>query len=147
MSQLFKGFVDALTRLGFGVLHLEDNQAVVRSDEIGATFVVSASGEWLQAAQTLIDGEDMVDDSRSSIADLGMRINSRFLGCRFAFDNDGSLSAIVDIYPGSSAEHGRIALAQLAYVAHAAMPLFAEVGQVEVDDQRIELAFRQRPEN
>lgn len=142
-AHAFKELLIALAKRHFEVIHEQEDQAVVRSTELDATFVLTRAGEWVQAEQTLLERDALTDNARLAAAELALRIHSRFLGCRFAFDDDGSLKAVVDVFPGTSVPHLIVMLSQLAYIASTILPLFEEVREDEVDEERIEAAFRE----
>lgn len=146
MSNALDDLLRNLASLEFEVLHQEDDQAVIRAREYGATFVLTAAGDWIQVSQALLDGDEIEDQVRPMAADLALRIQGRFLGCRFAWDEDGALSALLDLFPGTPIEVVTRALAQLSYVASATLPLFGELGDGMVEEERIELALGETSE-
>lgn len=141
MSEVFDSFLGTLTGQSYSILHEERDQAVVRSSD-NSTFIVSCVGDWIRVAQTLLEEDEFAPQFRNQIAELALRIQSRFIGCRFAFDDDGSLDVVIDLLADTPEEMVGVALDQLAYVGSATLPLFVEVesGQVAADE-RIDLAF------
>ena len=140
MSERIPSFLEDLRGLDYEVIHAESFQAVVCSPE-EVRYVIAGAGDWIQASQTIVDGEDVTESARAKIAGLALRVQSRFLGCRFCFGEDGSLNAVVDIFPGTPASLVRLVLGQLGYIAASVVPLFAEARVREVCEDRIELAL------
>jgi hypothetical protein len=138
LEQLLSGLME----IGYDVPERTSDAALVRWRESGALFGLSCSGQWTQASQTILDADEIPDWRRKDLADLALRIQFRYLGCRFAFDpEDGSLAVLVDIYPGSSAEVAALALSQAAFVGAATQVLFRAATHEYVEEETIELAL------
>jgi hypothetical protein len=124
----FQRLVEELEKDGFRVLHVEQSQAVVEIPESDSVFVLLHSEEWLQIAAVLLD-RDAIQKSANEDA-LGravLRIHSRFLGCRFGYDEDSSLAIQRDIYPDNqNVPHIKTVIEQLDYIANSVLPLFQE---------------------
>ena len=131
---------------GFEIVHREDDQVVVRHVEDEFNVVLTASDEWVQAQQTLLESTEF-SERKAAIAELAMQIHGRFLGCRFGFDERGDLVAQCDVYPETAGGQVATALAQLAYVAASALPLFnACAAGTDVGEEQIDLALEFVPE-
>jgi hypothetical protein len=123
LAQLLAG----LATHGFTTILNRGEDAVVR-DADGEEFALFASDQWVQAGQKLVDAEALRASLHASDAhQLALRLNSRFLGCRFALDDEENLCVLYDVYPDLAIEHVARALKQLAAVARTSLPLFEEV--------------------
>jgi len=144
LDQLLSG----LKPLGFEVTEADAEQAVIRNIEQDATFVLTGGDSWVSAMQMLVDAPDLHgSDNAAAVFRFAMELHSRYLGCRFGFDEDKSLCVQYDIYPDMTPEHVAQALTQMSYIAVTTVPLFETVlaGGV-VDDRLIDRSFFSSPD-
>lgn len=139
LEQLLKG----LAKHGFDIVHVETDQAVIKSRDTDATFILTASDTWISAMQMLFEeGELRASKFAPAAYRFAMQLHGRYTGCRFGFDEDENLCVQYDIYPDVSADHVALALTQMHYVGSACVPLFEVVlAGGTVDDRLIERAF------
>lgn len=131
-----------LQERGYETIDVESERAVIRNTEYGLVYVLTSGDEWVQAMQMMFDASQLQSPCRDSALTLALRLHSRFLGCRFGFDDEGNLAVQYDIYPEMTAHHIASALGQVHYVGSRSYPLFEEVlAGTAVDEERIDRAF------
>lgn len=143
LDQLLKG----LKPLGFEITEADAEQAVIRNIEHDSTFVLSSGDTWVSAMQMILDAAELhASEHAPTVFRFALELHSRFLGCRFGFDEDKNLCVQYDIYPDMTAQHVAQALTQLSYIAVTTVTLFQTVlaGGV-VDDRLIDRAFFSAP--
>lgn len=132
-----------LERYGLTIAHREPDQAVLHRASDDASFILAASDSWVSAMQLLFEeGELRASNHTAAAYRFALELHSRYMGCRFGFDEDENLCVQYDIYPDMSVEHVALALTQMSYVAAACGPLFELVlAGGTVDDRMINRAF------
>ncbi len=142
MSRLDK-LVSGLERFGLETAHRETDQAVLRRLEDDTSFILTASETWISAMQLIFEAGELRASKHTAAAfRFALELHSRYMGCRFGFDEDENLCVQYDVYPDMTAEHVALALTQMSYVAAACTPLFELVlAGGTVDDRLIERAF------
>ncbi len=113
-----------LRALDCDVESTEDGLFVTLHDS-ASTFMVLQSDEWIQIASGVVELEEL--ESSTGLVVLYqflLGLQGRYLGCRFAVDDDSGLVVVSDVYPGNqSARHIVNVMAQLDGVCGALIPL------------------------
>jgi hypothetical protein len=133
-----------LEAMGF-VVTRDDDGAVVCAPGSKSACAVHAPGGWLRIALAVADSEELASfANREALVRWVLEFQDRYLGCRFAFDAEGALGVVADVYP--SQQNGS-ALAetinQVSYVAEALQPLLerALAGGRLPTDEDVDAAF------
>ena len=117
----------------------------VRLHETASTFMVLQAGGWIQIASGIIEREEVEACARPvALYEFLLQLQGRYLGCRFALDDDSGLVIVSDIYPGTQGTtHLVNVMAQLDGVCGALSPLIraaVRTGEVPPDSE-VDAAF------
>lgn len=90
-----------------------------------STFMVLQADEWIQIASGILEPEEVDSCARPVVLyEFLLRLQGRYLGCRFTLDDDSGLVIVSDIYPGTQGTtHLVSVMAQLDGVCGALSPL------------------------
>ena len=116
--------LEELRAQGFSV-EPSGERALVLLPDSASSFVLLHAGEWVQVATCVLEETELDDDTaRPALNEFLLRVHARYLGCRFAYDEDGSLVMATDIYPENlAADHLANVVIQMDFVVSALLPL------------------------
>ena len=109
------------------------------------TLTTAEAEEWIQVATVVIEaGELRSSRGQSRLGEFLLELHSRYLGCRFGYDEDHALTIMTDVYPENiRAKHIVAVMRQLDYIATVTVPLIRRVlefGKVPPDSD-VDAAF------
>ncbi len=127
---------------GYRVQVWEQDALLLETGEAN-TITLRAEGPWRVAMILVATAEELAaPGARARVAELALRLHSRYLGCRFGDESGGNLVASVDLYPDLRSEQIMTRLAQLEDVAATAVELFERVvAGTEVTEDDVDEAF------
>lgn len=144
MHRDFERILQELRSRGFSIERDGDRVLVTLADS-ASVFVLLRADDWVQVASCIV-GDDEIDASADTHAlnEFLLHVHGRYLGCRFGYDEDGSLVMMSDVYPEClDAGHLANVMTQMDYVAGALLPVIraACVSGELPSDSEVDRAF------
>ncbi len=138
-------FIGGLEDVGCRVLEQSEDCVLVSVPDIDGILCLSPGDYFVHVSAVLLPTEDIAAFGHcSAIAEFALRLHTRALGCRFAFNEKGSMEVTEDIEPAmQTTELTMLVFNQLGWVANAVEPLFDSIlatGCIPLDVE-VEAAF------